>query len=100
MVEEELGLNLQVYEHPLKQCMGAGIGAIASAILCLGGFVVWFPFGLGIGALIAFIGAGILAAHYQGNRWLPTVIWTLAIGVLTLGIALFSLLFLLRLANG
>ncbi len=100
MVEEEMGLNLQVYEHPLKQCLGAGIGALAAAILCVGGALLWFPFGLGIGALITFITAGILAAHYQGNRWLPTVIWTLAIGLLSIGIALFSLIFLLGLVHG
>ncbi|MGE3953676.1 MAG: VIT1/CCC1 transporter family protein [Parachlamydiales bacterium] len=100
MVEEEMGLNLQVYEHPLKQCVGAGLGALLSALLALIGALLWFPYGLGIGAIVIFIGAGILAAHYQGNRWLPTVIWTLAIALLAVGVALFSLLFLLRLSNG
>jgi len=46
MLEEELGLSLESYEHPLKQASGAFIGVVASALIFFLGlltFPSWAP---------------------------------------------------------
>ena len=40
MLEEELGLSLEQYEHPLKQSAFALLGALISAVLCLIGYIL------------------------------------------------------------
>jgi hypothetical protein len=82
MLEEELGVNLGTYEHPLKQALGAAVGVLgASLIMSFGYFVLpfWGPFALA--ALIIALSAGT-TAQLQKNRPLPTIIWNLAIATL------------------
>lgn len=78
MLEEELGLTLEVYEHPLKQAFGAGIGAFASAFLCLFGLWLLPDFGLPIFAALAIILCAIVAARLERNRSWNSVVWNLA----------------------
>ena len=92
MIEEELGLTLESAEHPLKQGLGAFIGALAGAALPLMLFWLIPPYGLVIGAA-AIIGiASALTANLAGNETIPAVIWNL-------GIAFFSLATLYFLTN-
>ncbi len=89
MLEEELGLSLQVYEHPLKQAVGAGIGALASACLCFIGLWLWPTFGPFLGALVAVAAGSIVAAVYEGNRVLSALVWNLGLTTLSCGIGYF-----------
>lgn len=80
MLEEELGLTLEVYEHPLRQALGAFLGVVmvgVSFILCyhfysksLALFISSLLFGL----------ASIFLAKKEQNNVLPALIWSLALG--------------------
>ena len=41
MLEEELGLTLESYEHPLKQAAGAGLGVLSAFLGAVLGFFMW-----------------------------------------------------------
>jgi vacuolar iron transporter family protein len=89
MVEEELCLSLGTHEHPLKQALGAVLGAGASAIFCLL-FVYAFPEkGLWAGSFLAMAVAAAIAASYEGNRLVPAIVWNIGLGALTCGSAYF-----------
>lgn len=89
MVEEELGLTLEIHEHPLKQALGAALGVISSMMVYLMLFWLWPLGGPYLAAiLILGIGAGI-AAFYEGNRLIPAIVWALGIGMLAIGSAFF-----------
>lgn len=91
MLEEELGLALEIYEHPLKQCFGALIGS-TSAVIISGLFFYLAPqYGMPIASLLVMGASAFAAAHYEKNELLPAVVWNLAIGSLAYGIAYFFL---------
>lgn len=91
MLEEELGLTLESQEHPIKQSIGAGVGALIALALCLTGYLIYPAAGLLFGALIAVgVSAGIQAG-YNRNRPVPAVVWNMSIAVLTYGIGYFLL---------
>jgi vacuolar iron transporter family protein len=96
MLEEELGLFLQVYEHPLKQGVGAGVGALVAIAVCLIGFAIWPFLGLLVGAFLVVAASGATAATYEGNRLLAAIVWNAGLAALSLGLGYFSLLFILR----
>lgn len=79
MLEEELGLTLEAYEHPLKQAAGAFCGGLASAFLCLLGLFILPAFGLPIAAAIAIAIATIVSTKLERNRSWNTVVWNLAL---------------------
>lgn len=93
MLEEELGLTLEAYEHPLKQASGALCGVMASACVCLFGF--WAAPRLGVpiatGAMIVL--ATMVSTKLERNRSWNTVVWNLAVA----GLAAGSIYFLMRL---
>lgn len=83
MVEEELGLKLESYEHPLKQACGAGIGALASAALVIICHLLGPTLhGLVFGAFLAITLASFLSAYYEQNRIVPAIFWNLGIAIL------------------
>jgi hypothetical protein len=85
MLEEELGLTLEVFEHPLKQASGACIGTLVSIAACL--FGLWiFPFaGLPIGAALMIILGSVLFTQLERNKTWNTIIWNLALAGLAAG---------------
>ncbi len=88
MLEEEMGLTLEVYEHPLKQCLGAGIGVIFAAVLCLlGSFGGPWSSGWGLGAGVGVVCAGSawMMAYLQRNQAMEAIIWNLALAGFGLG---------------
>jgi hypothetical protein len=89
MLEEELGLTLEAYEHPLKQSVGAGLGVLISSGLLL--FSYWISPDLGIpcSATIVLILAAIFAAQLERNRPVHAMIWNLAVGALSTGVIYF-----------
>lgn len=93
MVQEELGLTLEGYEHPLKQGLWALIGSAAAAIAC---FIGWFIFSfwgvLSVTILILGISGGI-SAYFQKNKLIPAIVWNIGLGLFSLGIIYFLLEF-------
>lgn len=89
MLEEELGLPLGFFEHPLRQAIGAGIGAIIASISCLSSFYFFHFTGLYIVLFILLFLSGWISAKRLGNNITKSVVWTLSISGLTLGIGFF-----------
>jgi vacuolar iron transporter family protein len=83
MLEEEMGLALEIYEHPLKQSFGAAVGVIFSSLLFLGGY--FFVFGPVIASALAVAIAAWSIAHTEKNPRLQAVIWNLATLALAAG---------------
>ena len=91
MLEEELGLSLECQEHPLKQSIGASLGALCALALCLLGFIIYPSGGLIAGALIAMGAAAAWSADYEKNRKIPAIVWNIGLGILTYGVGYFLL---------
>jgi hypothetical protein len=89
MLEEELGLTLEAYEHPLKQAAGALCGVLTSSVICLFGLWALPSFGMLLSAPIVIIAATLLSTRLERNRSWSTVIWNLAIAALTAGAVYF-----------
>lgn len=81
MLEEELGLSLEIYEHPLKQAFGAFIWAFVVGILCLTSFYFWPLFGIPIISLLIVITASHLVAKFEKRRRLRSAVWNLALAL-------------------
>ena len=94
MLEEELGLTLEAYEHPLKQAFGAFCGSVLSIVICLFGF--WALPSLGLPVLVALLvaTATTLSAKLERNQIWKTIVWNLAIAALTAGCVYFLILML------
>ena len=89
MLQEELGLSLESYEHPLKQAAGALVGVLGSVVIL--SFALFFlpAWGPTLAAtLIIALSAGT-TAQLEKNRPLPSIVWNLGIAALAAGIAYF-----------
>lgn len=94
MVEEELGLTLQVHEHPLKQALGAFFGALISSLLILFSFYFFPSKGVYLVVLLLLGISSGLSAMQQQNTLIPAIIWTLGLGALALSFSYFLLQYL------
>lgn len=89
MLEEELGVNLGSYEHPLKQAAGAFIGCIGTSIILSFGFFFLPVWGTYVcAALVISLAAGT-TAQLEKNKLLPAIVWNLAAAALAAGSAYF-----------
>ncbi|MGZ3732414.1 MAG: VIT1/CCC1 transporter family protein [Parachlamydiaceae bacterium] len=97
MVQEELGLSLETYEHPLMQSLGAGIGALfATGAILLG--IALSPALGALAATVACIGIGAaLAAYHANNGIIPAIIWNLGLLSLAYGSLYFLIDYFFRL---
>lgn len=96
MLEEELGLALEVYEHPLKQAVGALIGAAVGLVICAV-TTLFIPYvGMIVGAFLTLILAGTISALREGNQVVRALVWNVALGALALGVGYFTLEFVER----
>lgn len=86
MLEEELGLTLEVYEHPLRQAGGALLGALMSIALVLVPCHFFGAFGLYSGSCVAVALSALLQAAKEKNRRFPALVWNLASLALLLGL--------------
>lgn len=91
MLEEEMGLTLEAFEHPLKQCFGALFGALTSFILCFGFYFAFPSWGMILGAGLTVALSAFLAARFERNEKLKAVVWNIALVVLTYGVLHFFL---------
>ena len=89
MLEEEMGLNLESYEHPLKQAFGALVGVVgAGLIMSLGLYFLpnWGP--LICAFVVISLSAGG-AAQAERRAVLSAIIWNDAVAALAAGVAYF-----------
>ncbi|MCE2982751.1 MAG: VIT1/CCC1 transporter family protein [Parachlamydia sp.] len=94
MVEEELGLPLESYEHPIVQSVGAGVGSLLAGVTFL--FSYWM---LGLAGALLTAGLIVLlcayaSASFDKNRMIPAFVWNLSITALPAGSVYFLLSFL------
>ncbi|MCP5469036.1 MAG: VIT1/CCC1 transporter family protein [Chlamydiales bacterium] len=89
MLEEELGLTLQAYEHPLKQCLGALLGSLVAVLLLSAAFLFLPVIGIYATALLLVGGGAAASALYEKNEVIPAIVWNLAIAGLSVGAAFF-----------
>ncbi len=92
MLEEELGLNLESHEHPLKQGFWAGIGVSFTMLLSVIGY--WLlPSLITMASINLFIiaFAASLSAKYEKNKVTNAVVWNLGIAIFAFGTAYFLL---------
>lgn len=84
MLEEEMGLSLEVYEHPLKQSLGAAIGVVLATTLILIGLLGGF---WGVGAAIVGVvaSAAAMMARLERNRIMEVVVWNIALCAFGIG---------------
>jgi hypothetical protein len=89
MLEEEMGLTLQAYEHPLQQTIGALVGS-AISLAVAGLFFFFLPaYGMWIATWILLAAASIIAAAYEKNKVIPALIWDISLAALAFRIAFF-----------
>lgn len=96
MLEEELGLSLHSFEHPLKQALGALIGSFFTAIFCFLSLFLWNFIGLLIVVFFVMIIAGFISAKVLKNFVIKNFVWNLSIGFLALGVVYFLYQSILR----
>lgn len=91
MLEEELGLSLETHEHPLKQGLFAGLGAVLAATLC--GLSQWLAPAWGplVSTVLVVSGGAALPAWYEKNQMIPAVVWNLGVTALACGSVYFFL---------
>jgi hypothetical protein len=86
MLEEEMGLALEIYEHPLKQSLGAGIGVLIATGLFAGGYFFFSPIA---GTALTIIIAAITVAKLERNRRIEALIWNLSLVAFVAGVTYF-----------
>jgi hypothetical protein len=98
MVEEELGLALAAYEHPLKQGLGAAVGVLISCACCLFLYSLWPSWGMLLGMLIIISLSSAYSAQLAKNKIIPAITWNLGLATLAFGWMYFmiQLLFKIR----
>lgn len=85
MVQEELCLCLEAYDHPLLQGLGAAIGAVATSIVFLSG--CWFNATWGAFAasfLLLSSGTALVTLHID-NKLIPAIVWNGGLLVVAFG---------------
>ncbi|NGX26129.1 MAG: hypothetical protein K940chlam6_00040 [Chlamydiae bacterium] len=89
MLEEELGLSLEVYEHPLKQASGAAVGSILVSALAILAFYFWPFFGIPLISFLTIIIASKLTAKYEKRKPLNSIIWNFSLALFSSAIVYF-----------
>jgi VIT1/CCC1 family predicted Fe2+/Mn2+ transporter len=86
MLEEEMGLALEVYEHPLKQSLGAGIGVVIATALFAGGYFFFSPIAA---TALTVILAAVIVAKLERNRRIEAAVWNLSLVAFVAGVTYF-----------
>jgi len=86
MLEEEMGLTLEAYEHPLKQAFGAAVGVAAAAGAGIIGWIFFKFEGLFAANILILLASTWMSASIERNRVLNHLIWVAALAALVAGI--------------
>lgn len=99
MLEEELGLSLEVHEHPLKQAFGAFFGAFLASTFGLT-LLYFFPhFGLYIASFVIVSLSTYISTKCVKNDLIHAITWNLALLFASYGIIYFLLQFFYQQGN-
>lgn len=79
MLEEELGVSLESYEHPLKQAMGTAIGVFLASSIIVASLLLLPTNGVFIATPFIILIASAFMAKIEQIRPLHSAIWNLAI---------------------
>lgn len=82
MMEEEMGLTLRTFEHPLKQGVYAGFSAFLSGSILLLGLATPFFYNFFIFGALIIIFASFISTRFERNILSFSIIWNLAIAAL------------------
>lgn len=91
MLEEELGLQLAAYEHPLKQALGALLGSGIVSLFSLAMLLLLPPFYTQLSLGVLLLLCACYGALLEKNKVISAAIWTLALVALSLGATYFLL---------
>lgn len=86
MIEEEMGLSLENTEHPLKQGLGAFLGALFASSVTLGAIYFFPVWGSLIGALTVIAISSYIIAKRSLNREIPAIVWNVGLAILAWGV--------------
>lgn len=90
MLEEEMGLSLGYFIHPIKQTFGAFLGMVLSATVFFISFLALpITYGFFIAGAINIIASSIVAAKYERTKMSKEIVWDLAITIAVLSICHF-----------
>lgn len=85
MLEEELGLSLGYFEHPLKQCIGAFCGVILSSMITLSlTFLLNFK-GMILASILMISFGAFFSARHLNNGKTKQIVWEIASSSLAIG---------------
>ena len=96
MLEEEMGFKLEVHEHPLKQGLGAGVGAALALLVCALSIFTIPLYGIVVAACSVMGAAAVVSARYEKNQMVTALVWNVGLGVVAFGIASFLLEFFIK----
>lgn len=88
MLEEELGLTLGIYEHPLKHALFALLGSLLPLVISLLSLFFFSTPGILLACGVLIAGGAGWKAKAEGNRVVAAVIWTGAVTALAWGCTL------------
>ncbi len=89
MLEEELGVPLEAYEHPLQQASGAFLGALAALLIGSAAFFLFSSAGVISAFFLLFLLAGVFTAKIEKIPIIPALVWNAAIFCLSGGLIFF-----------
>lgn len=96
MAEEELGLSLETYDHPLTQSLGAAIGSLIALVCCILGAFLNAQWGIIVAALLVISASALVSARHADNRAMPAIIWNIGLASLSIGSLYFLIDFLFQ----
>ena len=96
MLEEEMGMSIETHEHPLKQSLGAFIGAFAAVVISGAAYLVSSDFGIICSSFLVIAIASMVSAKFEKNRLIAAVVWNLGLSIFSVGSVYFLLELILR----
>lgn len=85
MLEEEMGLTLEIFEHPLKQSSGAALGSFISSLLFITSFFLSPLYGPLASTFLVITASSYIMAKQDRSKTLEAIIWNLAVAALATG---------------
>jgi len=91
MLEEEMGISLGSFIHPIKQAFGSALGMIFASILFV---IFYFLLPLNIcfflAAVVILVTSSIISSKFERTKTSKEIIWDLAIAIVIVLITHFS----------
>lgn len=89
MLEEEMGLSLEAYEHPLKPAFAIVLASLGTTALFMASFLfAWQAAGAVL--LLILAATSLYSAYKEQNRMVTALVWNLAIALLAALFAYFA----------